>query len=397
MINLRNKISLANTFFMLGWSLYLVSYIIFRQTEVMYLYNSSTIYQISKYLVIIIFLTKMIFIDKYSWKKLLCYFTILIIAFANAMNIDNHTLFFTILIALSADQVDFEKFIKKDIKIRILLLIIVIALSLTGILPNFVRFINGHLKQGFGFLHPNFLCFFAITILLEVLYINKKTNFKFLLFNILALYLLTAYCFSRTSILSFVIVFVIDIILKNKEKFFENIFVKTIVCLLPLLLTIISLMCVIWYGNGNNTVIKIDKIFTERISAGYIFYSDYGINMFGNEIKTIGTREALFTGQKTNIFDMGYFRLLVGYGLIMTITIVSLLCLLQKAIINKKDYKLLLISIFFIITGFAENSIYNIIMNFTLICIPYIFIKKKESSKTSNEEKLNESQNKLYL
>ena len=332
------------------------------------------------------FSIKMILVDKYSLKKLLCYCIILAFLFMNAMKTDNNTLFFSVLVALSADNIDFEKFIKIDIKIRILLVVTIVSLSLMGILPNFTRLINGSLKHGFGFLHPNILCFFVITILLELLYITKKITFKYIVFNVFIIYLLTMFCFSRTSVYSFIFIFIVNIILKNKEKILERKFIKKIVCLLPLLLTILSLVLIIGYGKGNTISRKMDIIFTERIKAGYTFYKDYGIKILGNKIETIGTRAALFVGHKTNIFDMGYLRLLVGYGLIIAAIMIILLCLLQKSILKKKDYKLLLISTFFILTGFAENNIYNIIMNFTLICIPYIYYKKnKKVGEKKNE------------
>ena len=372
------KKKLANKFFLFGWVIFMISYVLLKQTELMYMYNTSSIYQYVKFLIIIIFLIKIIFIDKYSRKKLFCYFVIFTFIFVNAIKVDNNTLFFSILIALSADNIDFEKFIKTDIKIRILLLITIVGLSLLGVFPNFMRYINGTLKQGFGFLHPNILCFFIITILLEIMYLTKKISFRYIFANILIIYLLTVYCFSRTSVYSFIVIFIANILIKNKERFFNNKLIKRMICLLPLLLSIFSLLVVIGYGNGNKISIDMDHAFTERIKSSYVFYKNYGITLLGNRIETIGTRAALYTGQKTNIFDMGYFRLLIGYGFIIALIVVVLLCLLQKKILNKKDYKLLLISTFFILTGFAENNIYNIIMNFTLICIPYILNKNNE-------------------
>ncbi len=367
------KNSLDNAFFLLGWTIFIVSYILLKQTELMYMFDTSSIYQFVKVVIIIIFLSKMIFIDKYSKKKLLCYFAILSLIFINSIYIDNNTLFFTILVALSADNVDFKKFIKYDIKIRILLLILIVCLSLMGVLPNFTKFINGSLKQGFGFLHPNTLCFFTITILLEIMYITKKINLKYILFNILILYLLTTFCFSRTSVLSYIVVFIADIILRNKEKVFNKKIIRKIFCLLPIIISIFSLLVVIGYGNGNKISREMDVAFTERIKSGYVFYKQYGITLLGNKIETIGTRAALFTGQKANIFDMGFLRLLIAYGAIISSIIVILLCFLQKNILKRKNYKLLLLSSFFILTGFAENNVYNIIMNFTLIFIPNIF------------------------
>ena len=167
MENIKNKARLDNIFFLVGWSIYIISYILLKQTELMYMYNISSIYQVVKLVIIVIFSFKLILIDRYSIKKLIVYYIIIAFSFINALTIDNNTLFFTVLVALSADNVDFEKFIKKDMIIRIFLVIIIVSLSLIGILPNFSRYINGSLKNAFGFSHPNVLCFFVITILLD--------------------------------------------------------------------------------------------------------------------------------------------------------------------------------------------------------------------------------------
>lgn len=384
----KNKIiiSLSNFLFILGWSIYLISYILFKQTEITYMYNVSFVYQLIKVLVVFIFLAKLVFVDKYSKYKLVFYFIALFFLFLDAILIDNNTLFFSTLIALSAYNVDFDKIVKVDVKVRILLLLSVIGMSLLGVLPNFAKFINGSFKQAFGFTHPNVLCFFVITILLEFMFINKKNNLKYIIINIVVIYLLTVFCFSRTSVFAYVLIFIVNIIVKNKEKFFNERIVKFTFILLPLLITLFTFIVIIGYGKGNEISRIMDIVLTERIKTGYNFYNDYGIHLFGNEIKTVVTREALSLGVKTNIFDMGYLRLIINYGILVSIIVISLLCALQKSILKNKEYKLLLISTFFIITGFAENNLFNIIMNFTLIYIPVMFRPQKKTDSIGVEK-----------
>ena len=369
----RDRTSLATKIFILGWGIYLISYTFLKQSELMYMYDTSRIFQYLKVILTVIFSIKMIFIDKYSRNKITLYFAIISLMFLNSILIDNNTLFFSTLIALSAGNIDFKRFIKFDIKARTLILLSIIGASLLGYLPNYTRLINGSVKQAFGFTHPNILCFYAITILLELMYLVKKNSLKYIIVNCAAIYALTYFCFSKTSIYSFILIFMINIIIKNKEKLFNKKIARLLAITLPLVLTLLSVITIIGYGQGNEVSKKIDIATTERIRAGYRFYETYGIKLFGNKIETVGTRMALYTNQKINIFDMGYLRLLVNYGAITAAITIVLLCALQADIIRRKEYKLLLISTFFIITGFAENNVYNIIMNFTLIYIPFMF------------------------
>ena len=128
-----------------------------------------------------------------------------------------------------------------------------------------------------------------------------------------------------------------------------------------------SMLLIKEYNKHNNIVIELDKVFTTRISWGSFFYNSYGIKLFGSKIETIGTRQALTSGKQSQIFDMGFLRLAVNNGIFTCLIFTVLLCVYQQRIYKNKNYKLLLINVFFIILGLLENNMYNISYNFALI------------------------------
>jgi len=380
---LNRKLKIDNFLFFIGWFIFVTSHTLLKMSEISYLINGSSIYKYLKLVVISIFAFKIFFADKYNLKKIVIYLVLIIISFVNSILIDNATIFFIILVILAASNINFKNLINFDMKLKIFLLILLLFLSFFGILPNYSSEINGNFKQAFGFLHPNMFCFYVITILLEYMYICKKNDFKYIFINFVIVFILYNVCLARTAIYTYIIVFFVNILIIHKDKIFNNKFIKLFLIILPVLITILSVYAVIQYGNHNQLMRDLNKIFTTRISNGYNFYEKYGINLFGNKIETISTREAMLNGSGSKILDMGYLNLLISYGYIVSFVFIYLLCSFQKNLIEKKDYRLLLICTFFIISGFAETSIFNIAINFSII--PFINFSKIGKTKLKED------------
>jgi hypothetical protein len=371
-------IGTSNLLFYISWFIFLASYFLLQQSEIMYMYDVADIYKVIKVVFILILALKMTIVDKYDLKKCILYFVVLGLLFLNSTNVESDMVFFTVLVAFSAHKIDFDKFLKYDIKIRIFFIALIIFLCLIGALPNFTREINGTFKQSFGFSHPNVLCLNVVTVLLEYMYLNKKNSFKYIIINVIATLLLMHFCNARTSIYAYIIIFILNLIIRNKEKVFSNKLIKICMCILPIMMLGLSFYFVEQYKYGNQTIIKLDEIVTTRISNGYSFYNDYGITAFGSKIETVGTRKAELTGAKVRILDMGYLRLAINNGIVVCLIFVLLLCANQFLIYKQKNYKLLLFSLFFIIIGLFETNIYNIAFNVCLIQFINLFSKKNE-------------------
>ncbi len=379
-MNLYNKkIKIADLLFFFAWTIYLISYTFFKLSELSVMFDLSKVYKYIQILVGTIFLIKIIFVDKHRLKDLLIYFAIIVLFLINAYFADTEFLLFILLIVLASKNIDFKKFVQNDIKIRILLLFIIIFLCLIGFLPNFSRIINGIYKQSFGFAHPNVLCTYVVTILLEILYLNKKINLIYIIFNIFILSVLYYFCNSRTSIYAYIIVFIMYIGIKNKEKFFNHKKISRLFCGLPIILFLLSIFCIYLYGIKNEFIIILNNLLTTRISSGYRFFSNYGITLFGSPIKTISTRAALLSGVSIDTIDMGYLKIAINNGLLISLVIIGVLVFLQKNAIKTNNYKILLISTYFIIVGFAEANICNVLLNFSFVSLFYLIdLRKKQ-------------------
>lgn len=372
------EVKLSEFVFFLGWALFLTSYTFLSASEVRYLLDVTLLYKIIKAIIATIFVLKIIFLDKNTYKRIIVYSFIVILLLINSLFIDNNTLFFTVLVILSAKNIDYKRFVQNDLRIRIALVVLIMSLSALGILPNFTRIINGSVKQAFGFVHPNVLCFYIITILLELLFLRKKINARLVIVNIVAILFMILFCYSRTAVLTYVVIVAIDIIVNKKTKYIANKIVRFIIVALPILLAIFSFYSVIKYGEGDNTMKYINKVSTTRISNGYKYYKEYGISLYGKKIETNSTRSALADGGDIRILDMGYLRIGIENGAIILVLFVLLLCLLLRGAINEKQFSLVLICLFYIVTGLTETNLYNIAINISLLSAVELLTRKKK-------------------
>lgn len=364
----------------------MTSYILLTASELHYIFDTTIAMKVIKLLVITIFLFKVCFVDKYTFKKIAAYLLIILGAFINSLYIDSNEVFFTILVLLSTANIDFRKFVKIDLAIRIILVTLIVASCLIGLLPNFAKLVNGSFKQALGFTHPNVLCFFIITILLELMYLKRKITAKYIAINVLALVFMYLICYSRTAVCVYAAIFILDILIRNKEKIFNKRIVKIFIMLLPIILTVLSFVAIIEYGHGSVIMKKINQVSTTRISNGYKYYSNYGVSLFGSKISTVGTRKSLLTGEDISILDMGYLKLAIANGVLITVAFLLILYFQLKNVANRKEYELLIICIFFIISGLSETNIYNIAMNFSLVAI----LPLAKSFQTKNKVRINE-------
>ena len=109
----------------------------------------------------------------------------------------------------------------------------------------------------------------------------------------------------------------------------------------------------------------------------------YGFSLFGHKIVTISTERAKMLGIQAQIFDMGYVRLAVEYGILIFAFFLLISVLGNKYAVQSKNYGLLLASLYFSLTLIVETGGYNVINNITLI----LFTKELLNSNYISEKR----------
>lgn len=215
------------------------------------------------------------------------------------------------------------------------------------------------IRSTLGFNHPNapFRFFLPIVLLLYLLVSEKK--FKWIVMP--ALLLQSIYIYQETDsrtafyllLLLFIIIFLgVDKIFKYKLPLFIS---KYMFWLIAGISIIMAIMC----GDRNNAI---NIVLTDRLYMWRLCFEN-GIKLFGGS----NLSEGIY-------IDNSSIFLLVQCGLIPFLIVGCLYSRFIKFLINKRDYKMCVVVLIFLVMSFAENIIFRYSTNFIIIlAFKYVF------------------------
>ena len=274
---------------------------------------------------------------------------------------DNNILLLYLLILIYPGE-DFEKFIKKDIIIRVVLCTIVIILYNMDLTNNYFMYRpDGRIRSSMGFAHPNNFGMYMFTICADYVYLNyqkfKIKNYLVILIMALLIYFVSN---SRTSVIGLLLLLVLIFLSqKLKIKYLYNNFFKFIIINLPIIFIALTLIFVNLYNNHNEFVIKVNEILSNRIFYASSFLNEYDINLLGNKINYISTQEAKLISERASVLDNSYLSLVLNYGILTFIIIYYLLRKIINTAYEKKDGAMLSIITVYVLICMIESILYK--------------------------------------
>ncbi len=367
------------------WSIYLLVYMLIRQSEINAMYHTDTIYKIIQVIILIAFIFKMLFVDRYTVKELILYFFIIVLFLINSYIANIEFMLFLFICVVSSKGLNFNKFIKCDFLIRCFILIIILLLCNLGIINNYSVLVNGQLKFSVGFYHPNTFGIYIAILLLEWLYIRfyKVCFWDYLIF-FGGLVSINKISHTRSTIIAFILIIGLTILIKNKYLIYIKKWINQILILLPFICVLTSFLITYLYYVESSYGFKLNTLLTTRVARSSEFIEKYGIHLFGKEIITIGTRESEIINIPMNILDMGYVRLAINNGILILMLFIVVLTLIQKLSIEQEKYPLLICNTFFILIGIIETYVYLVAFNFVIISFYQLLLIKKTQKKCDN-------------
>ncbi|WP_302579574.1 hypothetical protein [Clostridium saudiense] len=350
------------------WAIFCISFFVLQQSEINYMYNVTNLYQnisiivgCSLYLLFLAF-------GNFKPKQLIVYACVTVIVIVSIYILNDKYIFVALGFILLASKIDIEKFVKFDLKIKLFSLVLIISLCKLGVINNYTREINGAFKQGLGFSHPNFLTALVMIILIEWFYIRYH---KLKLFDYIGIAICIVIIWniaaSRTSVLTFLVIYLMVIITKAFPNIFEINILKLIISILPIIGVVISFTMVYLYGKGVPFALSINTVVTGRLKLAYNLLNKYGISLFGQFINVYGTRSVNYTSDSLFNVDMSYVLIPIRYGVCILALLIIGYYFLSKFAINKKNNMFVLAIIYFVVLGLAESYFYRIQYNFTMV------------------------------
>lgn len=367
--NKLGKLDLYSKIYYILWLIFSSTYILIMNAETRYIYsNAVNIYNVIQKILIVCVLVLFCTGRSFTKKTLPMYMMVMVLVVASFLAIGDVYFIAMISFILPADRIDLDRFLRFDIKLRIILCFLIIGLCLAGVFPNYTNVFNGILKMAYGFAHPNTLAAYVISILMEwvvIRYFKMKIwdwigicSVVILLWNVAA---------SRTTLYTFVAVLIFVAIVKVFPKLLQVQFVQESIAILPMILTVCSYILVQMYNKGNIIAMLLNSWMSNRIKAAARVYNAYGFSIFGQKVEVYGARTITSTVTQFYSVDMGYIIIPIHYGLLCLAFMLVGYYITSKELLKKRYYGLVTAILFFIISGFAEMYIGKIQFNFTLL------------------------------
>lgn len=255
----------------------------------------------------------------------------------------------------------------KYLQLILLLLVLFSTLLLEkfGLIENLLFFReDGGIRQTLGFTHPNTLGLFIYAITMNSLYVMRESKYKLLKYSLLLIMNVYFYYItdSRTASfisLSTIIVSLLFDYIKISKKLINNRYI--IGGILLFIFTIVGLST---FYTDSNYIIELNKLFSNRLYSSYIYISEYGYSLFGNNTPAI-----LSTSSGEVIIDSGYINLILNKGIVFTL--IFFVFIFYRIWINKFTYKEALIILSVFSTLIFESYGFSIFM-FQILFFDYV-------------------------
>lgn len=372
------NVTFGKSLFLFAWCILITYSLLVDNSEFVFIV-SKELKRIVYIIVEFILFFKIIKYDRFRKNILFLLFLLALIISIVSVESKTSILILYLSIIIAGKNVDLRSFVKTDMAIRFIIFCILFILSITGVIKNYSAEINGTIKNGFGWIHPNTTAGILLLVLLEWMYIHwHKFTLKRWIITIVAVIFLFEYAAARTTLYAFALICIWSIIIRRNKSF--NTKYKSIGIIYTLAYPIcagLSFFLMHIYSEGDIFGLVLNEMLTGRLAAATNFMNEYGLAIWGQSIETVSTRQSIISGASALILDMAYIRLGIEYGVIyMTLFILSFMYLSWK--LYKYNYlPELMLVLYFSIVGIASTSTINFFMNYTLIFIWLIYKQNK--------------------
>lgn len=293
-----------------------------------------------------------------STRQLIYHLLLLCVAAIASFVTGDYSLIKLCLFIIGLRALDFDKCVKFDLVLRVILMLLVFYLYYLGIAKDSLSYMNRGtvVRHSLGFSNPNALGLSTIILCLDILYINKfQFNIR-VLFFIPALVVFSIYYTKSRSLLTIAVISMILVAVNTAfPEFYKIKIVKKLLTNSFNICMFTTAILVLLFMRGNSFAEAMNIFLSERVYNAVSIISKYGVRMFGMNVST----------QKLAV-DSIYTYLFIAYGPILLL-LVAFFFKKLFLLLYEYEYRTLIFVLFlFSIYGMSERL---------WICIDYnVFI-----------------------
>ena len=137
--------------------------------------------------------------------------------------------------------------------------------------------------------------------------------------------------------------------------------------MVSLLIIVLFIACIVataLYDSTNPFWMKLDGVFSQRLSVGKIGYERYGVKLFGNIVNEYGLGFGSNVASGYYFFlDSSYVRVLIKYGVVFAGVLSGLfIWVFRKARRCRMDY-IIVVLIVFLVAAISEHHLFDLVYN----------------------------------
>ena len=328
--------------------------------------------------------------ENYKTKEIALIIIVIAIGFLITAHLHLISFGVTVLLIVTALNIDAKKIIKISVLNNIFFMAIVVLPALIGIIPNEIYDHNGVNAYCFGFQYysslPNLV--FSITIFTYLLADTKIKRRIVLLFSLPIQLIVYKYCTVRLILYLYFIFLVLAVIAEFYDIRKEHKIISKISTIMYPVMSIMTFIISFIYSRSN-ILIKINEILNYRFGFNELGFSRYGITILGNKIITdAGTIDANNINHYFYI-DSGYVYALLSYGIIFFVLIMVMYSILSKNAAKNNQSRLLIICAIICIYSVINNLIFDITLNPLPLLAFQVIMNNRQAQRGLEENKNN--------
>lgn len=323
------------------------------------------------------------------YKKTESILIMIITAFIVISTIKSHDnmMMSTWMFIVASKYVDFDQVIVISYYILFFMIAAVVALCLTGIIPDLAFHRGSLLRHSLGFSHPNALGMRVSQLVLTRCYV-KRNRMTILDYAIVIASIVFVYFVPNCQTAVYILIaFLVMLIMKKISNHFAdgNDHLAKAMIAVAVVSNVMSVCLSIVKTKNVAILTRIDLFASKRFSLCHRAIEHYGLSLFGNRIELFGKT----LGRVSRLFyvDTSYVAILLRYGVIVYFIFSAIYLLAMVKVYKEKNFFLCTILCVYAIYGIMENSFYSMTNNIFLIALSTVLYSDSQILKGESQSR----------
>ena len=279
----------------------------------------------------------------------------------------NGTLVFYCLIMLSSYKMNNEKTIKITAYTQGIFLLLIILLSQTGIITDYVFDEDARHRYGLGFTWTTVAPITFFYFIMCFIYTNRR---RIKWHHIIILEIINVWLYYKTNTrmafaLSSLFLLVVLFEKMNRKRFKILSKFKLVYIVYPFLAWLLVIIVCKVFNRDGSTWVRINTLLSGRLKLSQDAVRLYGIHLLGQKVEWKGTNifHTTYAPGEYNYVDSSYLQLTISYGMIFMFVVLVLFAYAIYKHIKVNDYYTVLIYIFILTLTLTEPQLMNFAYN----------------------------------